>query len=112
MGSEYTSIKTSKAGAEVNFKQKIYNLYIFIKRYYCEYRFVFSDILIARSQEPKNIMLLAQEIGLKDNEVTLYGNKKAKISVSALNRLKNINNGKYIVVTGYVNIILLILEYV
>ncbi|VVC39799.1 Formate-tetrahydrofolate ligase, FTHFS, conserved site,Formate-tetrahydrofolate ligase [Cinara cedri] len=59
-----------------------------------------SDIEIARSQEPKNIMLLAKEIGLEDNEVTLYGNKKAKISISVLNRLENINNGKYIVVTG------------
>lgn len=47
-------------------------------------------------------MDLAKEIGLKESEVTLYGNKKAKISLSTLDRLKNINNGKYIVVTGYV----------
>lgn len=67
---------------------------------------MFSDIEIARSQEPKNIMDLAKEIGIEESEVILYGNKKAKISVSILDRLKNINNGKYIVVTGYVNIIL------
>lgn len=59
-----------------------------------------SDIEIARSQEPKNIMVLAKEIGLQESEVILYGNKKAKICLSALDRLKNIKNGKYIVVTG------------
>lgn len=46
-------------------------------------------------------MNLAKEIGLEESEIILYGNKKAKISVSALNRLKDRNNGKYIVVTGY-----------
>lgn len=65
---------------------------------------VFSDIEIARSQEPKNIMELAKEIGLEESEVVLYGNKKAKISISTLDRLKNINNGNYVVVTGCVHI--------
>lgn len=65
--------------------------------------FFFSDIEIASNQNPKNIMGLAKEIGLEESEVILYGNKKAKISISTLDRLKNINNGKYIVVTGYVN---------
>jgi methylenetetrahydrofolate dehydrogenase (NADP+)/methenyltetrahydrofolate cyclohydrolase/formyltetrahydrofolate synthetase len=51
-------------------------------------------------------MQLANEIGLKKSEVFLYGNKKAKISISVINRLKDINNGKYIVVTGYVCVIL------
>lgn len=65
-----------------------------------------SDIIIARSQEPKNIMQLAKEIGLEEYEVILYGNKKAKISFSTLDRLKNRNNGKYVVVTGYVMFII------
>lgn len=65
-----------------------------------KYNFIFSDIEIARSQEPINIMDLAKEIGLKESEVTLYGNKKAKISLSTLDRLNNVKNGKYIVVTG------------
>lgn len=52
-------------------------------------------------------MDLAKEIGLEEPEVSLYGNKKAKISISTLNRLKNTNNGKYIVVTGYVKFNLL-----
>jgi len=49
-------------------------------------------------------MVLAKEIGLKESEVFLYGNKKAKICISILDRLKNMKNGKYVVVTGYVNI--------
>jgi len=53
-------------------------------------------------------MVLAKEIGLKESEVILYGNKKAKICISTLDRLKNINNGKYIVVTGYVNKLLFV----
>lgn len=57
-------------------------------------------------------MDLAKEIGLEEPEVSLYGNKKAKISISTLNRLKNTNNGKYIVVTGYVkfNLLFLVLK--
>lgn len=63
---------------------------------------IFSDIEIARSQEPKNIMELAKEIGLKESEVILYGNKKAKLSMSSImERMKNMDNGKYIVITGY-----------
>lgn len=68
-----------------------------------KYFLIYSDIVIARSQEPKNILQLANEIGLQDSEVILFGNKKAKISISTLERLKNVNNGKYVVVTGYVN---------
>lgn len=53
-------------------------------------------------------MGLAKEIGLEESEVILYGNKKAKICISVLDRLKNISNGKYVVVTGYVNVMLVI----
>ncbi|XP_025835730.1 C-1-tetrahydrofolate synthase, cytoplasmic isoform X2 [Agrilus planipennis] len=59
-----------------------------------------SDIEIARSQIPKKISLLAEEIGLAPNEVNQYGSTKAKISLSALDRLKNLQNGKYVVVVG------------
>lgn len=102
----YTSIKTSKTSSKVKliilscvllFKPKLEILFSFVS----------SDIEIARSQEPKNIMVLAKEIGLQESEVILYGNKKAKICMSALDRMKNIKNGKYIVITGYVNIILI-----
>ncbi|XP_060536522.1 C-1-tetrahydrofolate synthase, cytoplasmic isoform X2 [Cylas formicarius] len=59
-----------------------------------------SDIEIARAQEPKNIVDLAHEIGLFPTEISQYGSKKAKVSLSVLDRLKNHSNGKYVVVTG------------
>lgn len=59
-----------------------------------------SDIEISRAQEPKDITLLAEEIGLQPNEVLPYGSKKAKISTSVLNRLQNQKSGKLVVVAG------------
>lgn len=59
-----------------------------------------SDLEIARNQIPKDIANLANEIGLLSSEIELYGKKKAKVSLSILNCLKNHKNGKYIVVTG------------
>lgn len=59
-----------------------------------------SDIEIARSQEPKDITQLAQEVGILTSELSQYGNKKAKISLSVLKRLENGKSGKYIVVAG------------
>ncbi|KAF3831083.1 hypothetical protein GH733_002321 [Mirounga leonina] len=59
-----------------------------------------SDIDISRSCKPKPIGSLAQEIGLLSEEVELYGETKAKVLLSALERLKHQPNGKYVVVTG------------
>ena len=59
-----------------------------------------SDITIAMAQIPKNIADLAAEIGLSPGEVNLYGKKKAKVSLSVLDRLAGVKEGKYIVVTG------------
>ncbi|KAJ8308629.1 hypothetical protein KUTeg_013503 [Tegillarca granosa] len=59
-----------------------------------------SDLEIAQSQTPKNVDVLAKEIGLLTEEVDLYGKKKAKVSLKVLDRLKDRKNGKYIVVTG------------
>ncbi|XP_064621764.1 C-1-tetrahydrofolate synthase, cytoplasmic-like [Lineus longissimus] len=59
-----------------------------------------SDIDIAKAQVPKNIGDLADEVGLHSDEVDLYGKKKAKVSLSVLNRLQDQKNGKYVVVTG------------
>lgn len=60
----------------------------------------YSDLEIAQSQTPKNVDILAKEIGLLTEEVDLYGKKKAKVSLKVLDRLKDRKNGKYIVVTG------------
>ncbi|KAH8383845.1 hypothetical protein KR009_010861, partial [Drosophila setifemur] len=59
-----------------------------------------SDIVIARAQNPKDIAVLAKEIGLQAREVSLYGNKKAKISLSVLQRLADREVGNYVVVAG------------
>ncbi|XP_966870.2 C-1-tetrahydrofolate synthase, cytoplasmic [Tribolium castaneum] len=59
-----------------------------------------SDIRIARSQQPKNILELASEIGLQPNEVSPYGTTKAKISLSVLDRLQGEKNAKYVIVVG------------
>lgn len=59
-----------------------------------------SDIKISRSQEPKSISILAEEVGLLALEASPHGSKKAKISLSVLDRLKDQPNGKYIVVAG------------
>ncbi|KAK1339287.1 hypothetical protein QTO34_019968 [Cnephaeus nilssonii] len=47
-----------------------------------------SDIDISRSCKPKPISKLAREIGLFSEEVELYGETKAKVLLSVLDRLK------------------------
>ncbi|RIB06972.1 FTHFS-domain-containing protein [Gigaspora rosea] len=59
-----------------------------------------SDIDIATSQTPKPIKLLAEELGLTPDEFELYGQYKAKVKLSVIERLKSRKNGKYVVVTG------------
>ena len=61
----------------------------------------FSDIVVARSQEPKNIKQLAAEIGLIEGEFSQYGKTMAKILMKpVLKRLQSQQNGRYIVVAG------------
>ncbi|XP_016094653.1 LOW QUALITY PROTEIN: monofunctional C1-tetrahydrofolate synthase, mitochondrial-like [Sinocyclocheilus grahami] len=59
-----------------------------------------SDIEISRAQTPKPISQLAQEIGVLPEELEAYGNTKAKVHLSLLNRLQHQPNGKYVVVAG------------
>ena len=59
-----------------------------------------SDIEVARAQTPKDVDILAAEIGLLTSEVDLYGKKKAKVSLETLNRLSSRKNGKYVCVAG------------
>ena len=59
-----------------------------------------SDIEVARAQTPKDISDLAAEIGLLPSEVDLYGKKKAKVSLSTLDRLAGRKPGKYVCVAG------------
>lgn len=59
-----------------------------------------SDLKIAQAAKLKPITKIAAEIGLTEDEIELYGNYKAKISLDVLKRLKNRPNGKYIDVTA------------
>ncbi len=59
-----------------------------------------SDIEVASAQTPKDVALLAEEVGLLPSEVDLYGKKKAKVSLSVLERLSDRRDGKYVVVAG------------
>ncbi|NWI20889.1 C1TC protein, partial [Crypturellus soui] len=59
-----------------------------------------SDIEISRSCIPKPIDQVAKEVGLLPDEVELYGQTKAKVQLSALRRLQDQPDGKYVVVTG------------
>jgi formate--tetrahydrofolate ligase len=60
-----------------------------------------SSLEIAQSVHPRPIMDLARELGLRDDEVELYGPTKAKVRLEAITRLETTNpRGKYVVVTG------------
>jgi formyltetrahydrofolate synthetase len=59
-----------------------------------------SDIEIAQSVMPLPIMDIAKDIGILPEEVELYGNYKAKISLKVRDRLKDKPNGRYIDVTA------------
>ena len=60
-----------------------------------------SDLQIARSVTPRPILDVARELGLRDDEVEPYGFTKAKIRLSAIERLEAERpRGKYVLVTG------------
>ncbi len=59
-----------------------------------------SDIEIAQEAVMKPITQIAEEVGIDEEELILYGPNKAKVSLSILERLKDRPNGKYIDVTA------------
>jgi formate--tetrahydrofolate ligase len=60
-----------------------------------------SDLEIARSVTPRPILEVAHELGLRGDEVELYGNAKAKVTLPGTERLERERpRGKYVVVTG------------
>ncbi|XP_032040029.1 monofunctional C1-tetrahydrofolate synthase, mitochondrial isoform X1 [Aythya fuligula] len=59
-----------------------------------------SDIEISRAQSPKAVDVLAKEIGLLTDEIEIYGQTKAKVRLSLLERLKDQSDGKYVLVAG------------
>ncbi len=59
-----------------------------------------SDLEIAQECQLRPITDVAQDLGVKEDELELYGNFKAKVKLEILNRLKDKPNGKYIDVTA------------
>lgn len=82
--------KAAPAKAKVTFKPTKLNLV----------RPVPSDIDIAQAAKLKTITQVAEELGVRPDELELYGPYKAKIKLEILDRLKNRPNGKYVDVTA------------
>jgi len=59
-----------------------------------------SDLQIAQEAKLKPITEIAESIGIKEDELDLYGKYKAKVSPDILKRLKDRPQAKYIVVTA------------
>jgi len=60
-----------------------------------------TDIEIAREAEPRKINVIADQLGISDEYLELYGKYKCKVDLSINNeKLKNKKNGKLILVTA------------
>jgi formate--tetrahydrofolate ligase len=60
-----------------------------------------SDLEVARSVTPRPIVDVAHDLGLRDDEIELYGPIKAKVSLAGIVRLEAERpRGKYVVVTA------------
>jgi formate--tetrahydrofolate ligase len=60
-----------------------------------------SDLEIARSVTPRPIVDIAAELGIRDDELELYGPTKAKVRLEAIDRLEAERpRGRYVVVTA------------
>lgn len=59
-----------------------------------------TDIEIAKNIKLKNIAEIAENIGIKENEIEQYGKYKAKVSNNTYKRLEKNENGKLVLVTA------------
>jgi len=59
-----------------------------------------SDIEIAQQARMKPAKEIAKKIGIREDELELYGNYKAKVSLDILKRIQNQPQGKYVLVTA------------
>lgn len=59
-----------------------------------------SDIEIAQEAVLENIEIIADRLGIKKDEIELYGRYKAKLSDEYIDRIKSNKNGKLILVTA------------
>ena len=63
-------------------------------------RKVGSDIDIAQAAKMKPIVEIAEKLGIKEDELEMYGKYKAKVDLGILDRLKGKKNGKLVDVTA------------
>lgn len=59
-----------------------------------------NDIEIAQSAKMEPIINIAKKIGLGEDDIEFYGKYKCKISLEAINRLENNEDGKLVLVTA------------
>ena len=59
-----------------------------------------SDIEIAREAEKLNIKLVAEKLGITEDDIEMYGKYKAKISADFLKKIESNEDGKLILVTA------------
>lgn len=59
-----------------------------------------SDIEIARGAQMKRVGEVASSVGIDEDELELYGKYKAKLSDELINRVKDNENGKLVLVTA------------
>ena len=59
-----------------------------------------KDIEIAQAASPIPIDRIAAEAGILPEELEMYGKNKAKVQLSIRDRLRDVPNGRYIVVTA------------
>ena len=59
-----------------------------------------EDVEIARNAKLEKIGVIAEKVGIKEEELEPYGRNKAKINRSVLERLKNKKDGKLVLVTA------------
>ena len=59
-----------------------------------------TDVQIAQEAKMKPIVEIAQNIGLEEDELELYGKYKAKVSLDVFERLKDKEDGKLVLVTA------------
>lgn len=59
-----------------------------------------TDIEVARNAKLNNIVAIAKEIGINEDNLELYGKYKAKISNEVYDNLKNKKDGKLVLVTA------------
>ncbi|MCD7840589.1 MAG: formate--tetrahydrofolate ligase [Erysipelotrichaceae bacterium] len=59
-----------------------------------------TDVEIAQAAEMEPIVKIADKVGLSEDDLELYGKYKAKVSLEAINKLQNNENGKLVLVTA------------